>query len=211
MLWCNVAQYVGNNDEYLTAEETFTVTFTARSSKYGCNLPVDVLCASLVCYTDPDGNHQTVPVPQAYLTVGRCVPIDIKPQSCPNPLNIKDKGVLPVAILGTEDFDVTTIDPATVGLSREGVVDENGEPIIVAPLRWAYEDVATPFEGELCDCHTEGPDGRLDLTLKFAAPEVVTKLELEGVPKKETVPLTLWGALHCCGMPIQGSDCVRVQ
>ena len=37
---------------------------------------------------------------------GDGVPIDIKPQSCPNPLNVNSKGVLPVAILGTDTFDV---------------------------------------------------------------------------------------------------------
>ena len=48
------------------------------------------------------------------------VPMDIKPTSCPNPLNKKDKGVLPVAILGTEDYDVTMVDPSSVQLA--GVV-----------------------------------------------------------------------------------------
>ena len=68
------------------------------------------------------------------------VPVDIKPTSCPNPLNVKSKGVLPVAILGTVDFDVSDIDPATVLL--EGV----------PPLRWALEDVATPLGHEPVDC-----------------------------------------------------------
>jgi hypothetical protein len=40
--------------------------------------------------------------------------IDIKPQSFPNPLNVKSKGVLPVAILGTEDFDVSEIDVSSI-------------------------------------------------------------------------------------------------
>lgn len=71
------------------------------------------------------------------------VDVDIKPGSCPNPLNLKSKGVLPVAVLGTEEFDVTTIDPLSILLSREEV--EEG----VAPIRSDYEDVATPFEGEL--------------------------------------------------------------
>jgi hypothetical protein len=62
------------------------------------------------------------------------VPIDIIPQSCPNPLNVKGKGVLTVAILGTEDFDVTEVDPVTVEL------------INVSPLRWALENVATPYK-----------------------------------------------------------------
>lgn len=95
------------------------------------------------------------------------VPVDIKPGSCPNPLNVKAKGVLPAAILGTEDFDVTQIDPASVRL------------VGVLPLRWALEDVATPFEGDKddCgDCMEEGPDGYLDLTLKFEMQEIVAAL-----------------------------------
>ncbi len=145
----------------------------------------------------------------ALLTLEKVVPpiqvfMDIKPQSCPNPVNLKSKGVLPVAVLGTEDFDVTQIDPASVKLSREGVAG-------VSPLRWAYEDVATPFEGELCDCHTEGPDGYMDLTLKFSTPELVEVLELADVAG-ETIPLTLTGNLkeEFHGRAIIGQDCVWV-
>ena len=39
------------------------------------------------------------------------VPIDIKPGSCPNPINVKSKGVLPVAVVGNSSFDVTQVDP----------------------------------------------------------------------------------------------------
>jgi hypothetical protein len=133
------------------------------------------------------------------------MPVDIKPQSCPNPIKLKGKGVLPVAILGTEDFDVTQIDPATVKLSREGV------EVDVSPLRWAYKDVATPFEGELCDCHTLGADGLLDLALKFDVPELVEKLELADMAG-ETIPLILTGNLmeEYDGNPISDGDCVWV-
>jgi hypothetical protein len=41
---------------------------------------------------------------------------DIKPGSCPNPLNLASRGVLPVAILGTEDFNVNDIDPTSIRL-----------------------------------------------------------------------------------------------
>ena len=37
------------------------------------------------------------------------VSIDIKPGSCQSPLNVRSRGVLPVAILGTEGFDVESI------------------------------------------------------------------------------------------------------
>jgi hypothetical protein len=94
--------------------------------------------------------------------------IDIKPQSCPNPVNTRAKGVLPVAILGSENLDVNDIDPTTVRLEGD-----------VEPLRWAIEDVATPFEGskeDAFDCTTEGADGFFDLTLKFNTQEVIAVL-----------------------------------
>jgi len=46
----------------------------------------------------------------------RVVDIDIKPGSDPNCFNNDGKGVIPVAILGSADFDVTQIDPGTVSL-----------------------------------------------------------------------------------------------
>ena len=44
------------------------------------------------------------------------VNIDIKPGSEPNSINNNGKGVIPVAILGSADFDVSQIDPTTVKL-----------------------------------------------------------------------------------------------
>ncbi len=133
------------------------------------------------------------------------VPVDIKPGSCPNPLNPKSKGVLPVAVLGAEDFDVTTIDPATIILTLEGMEDG------VSPLRWALEDVATPFEGELCECHDLNGDGYLDLTLKFDTQELVTMLNL-GDFAGYTLHLILSGNLKedSGGVPFRGQDCIWI-
>lgn len=101
-----------------------------------------------------------------------CAPeidIDIKPTSCPNPLNVGSGGVLPVAVLGTADVDVQNLDPSLLLL--EGVV---------APLRWSIEDVSTPFEGDLqgdcLDCTTAGPDGFDDLVLHFDKKDVIAVL-----------------------------------
>jgi outer membrane protein assembly factor BamB len=131
------------------------------------------------------------------------VAIDIKPGSCLNPLNVKEKGVLPVAILGTSDFDVTQVDPELVTL--EGV----------APLRWSLEDVATPFEPftgkeDAFNCTDEGPDGFLDLTLKFDAQETVAALG--DVNDGDVLVLTLTGNLleEFDGTPIQGEDVVVI-
>ena len=48
------------------------------------------------------------------------VAIDIKPGSDPNSINIWDRGVIPVAIIGTADFDASSVDPATVAFGPAG-------------------------------------------------------------------------------------------
>jgi len=126
--------------------------------------------------------------------------VDIKPQSCPNPLNGKSNGVLPVAVLGTVDFDVSQIDPASVRL--EGV----------APLRWSIEDVATPFEPftgkeDRFDCTDYGADGFDDLTLKFQTQEIVAALG--PVSKGQVLVLTLTGNM-LDGPSFEGEDVMVV-
>jgi hypothetical protein len=49
------------------------------------------------------------------------VSIDIKPGSDPNSVNINDHGVIPVAILGGSDLNVSDIDPASVKLAGMAV------------------------------------------------------------------------------------------
>ena len=128
-------------------------------------------------------------------------PVDIKPGSCPNPLNVKSKGVLPVAILGTGDFDVTTIDLDTVRL------------LDVAPVRSDYEDVGTPFfpllgKEDALDCTELEGDGLLDLSLKFDMQEIVPAIG-EDVVDGEVIVLTLTGNL-LDGTPIEGEDVVII-
>ena len=105
----------------------------------------------------------------AQITISGPVAVDIKPGSCPNPINTKSKGVLPVAILGTESFDVDSIDPESIQL------------IGVSPIRWSWEDVSSPSEPLIgkngaYDCNENGPDGFDDLTLKFKTKEIVSAL-----------------------------------
>ncbi|MFH1313513.1 MAG: FlgD immunoglobulin-like domain containing protein [Candidatus Eisenbacteria bacterium] len=125
------------------------------------------------------------------------VPFDIKPGSCVNPYNTNSNGKLPVAILGTADFDVYDVDPATITL--EGV----------SALRWSYEDVGTPYIGtDVCGCSEEGPDGYMDLTLKFDRPDLTEAMG--DVTDGEIRPLSLLGALYD-GYPIYGWDCVLIK
>jgi hypothetical protein len=145
------------------------------------------------------------------------VSIDIKPQSCPNPLNVKSQGVLPVAILGTDDFDVTNINPDTVTLEGQ------------LALKSAIEDVATPYEPtdktDCLDCITDGPDGYLDLILHFNTQDIINMLENQSLSQEDIelledvttadindgdcVILTLYGELSY-GTPIKGEDSVLI-
>lgn len=77
------------------------------------------------------------------------VPIDIKPGSFPNSINPKSKGKIPVAILTTDSFDATTVDPTTVLFGRTGSE--------AAPVHFALEDV-------------DG-DGNTDMILHFETQE----------------------------------------
>jgi hypothetical protein len=144
----------------------------------------------------------------------RLVPFDVKPGSCPNAFNVKFQGpqaamtadptvfgesVLPVAILGTDDLDVKQIDVESLRL--EGV----------APLRFSYEDVATPVAddpGPSCVCTREGRDGYLDLTLKFSRSEIVSAIS--PVFDGDEVMLTITGAMSD-GTLLAGGDCVLIR
>ena len=112
--------------------------------------------------------------------------VDIKPGSFPNSVNLKSKGVLPVAILGTADFDVTTVDIDTLLF----VGDPNGGTA-VGPLRSAIEDVSG--------------DGYSDLSLKFSTADLV---EL-GALGSETVKGILTGEL-LDGTLFEGMDSIRI-
>ncbi|MHC4219435.1 MAG: hypothetical protein ACYSU7_13395, partial [Planctomycetota bacterium] len=138
------------------------------------------------------------------------VPVDIKPGGCPNPLNVKSRGVLPVSILGTPDFDVSLINIDTVLLTGAG--DGLG---FVAPLEGppgphtVIADTGTPFPGTPCDCHDVSGDGIDDLSLKFRTPEVVAALGLDSIPHGEPLPLVV-GGLLLDGTVFGGTDCVVI-
>lgn len=131
------------------------------------------------------------------MTPALSVFVDIKPQSCPNPVNFKSKGVLPVAILGSDVLDVNDIDYSTVLL--EGVT----------PLRGAYEDVTSlVIDDTDCACTTAAADGYMDLTLKFKTQEILAALG--EVVNDELWMLHLTGNLRD-GTPIEGADCILIK
>jgi hypothetical protein len=152
--------------------------------------------------------------------------IDIKPGSCPNPLNTKSRGVLPVAIIGFPHFDVTTVDPTTVTL-------EGTDPLeAISPLKWEVLDSTQPYGGapEDCfdcfdaddpanfNCDTDGDglndaycgDGIPDLVFYFPTPEVAQISDIASAGYEDCIVLTLRGKTHN-GAPIKGADSVIIR
>ena len=136
--------------------------------------------------------------------------LDIKPGSCPNPVNPRSNGVVSIAIVGSSSFDVTQIDVDSLTLART-----DGGGGIVTPItgnhgpRVQTEDVATPFDGGQCACHELGGDGIDDLVLKFSTPELVEALELASLQRSASVVLTVGGALMD-GTEFEASDCIVI-
>lgn len=119
------------------------------------------------------------------------VEVDIKPGSDPNSFALDDRGLLPVAVLTTGDFDAADVAPATVTLG-----DLNGSDVSVArrpngTLRASLEDVDL--------------DSDLDLVLHFDLETLVAGGDL-GTGTDE---LFLAGET-AGGTPIRGSDAVNV-
>jgi hypothetical protein len=129
--------------------------------------------------------------------------MDIRPGSCPNPLNPRSRGLLPIALLGSPELDVAQIDPATLVLWRED------EGISVGIRRETLEDVAAPADAEPCDCVETGPDGILDLVVKFSMRDLVPTLGLDQASTDEPVRLMISGQL-LDGTVFTTSDCVEI-
>jgi len=77
------------------------------------------------------------------------IPIDIKPGSWPNSLNLRKNGVIPVAVLSTEDFDAITIRTRVARFGPAGAALVHNAP--------HYEDV--------------NGDGIMDLLMHFNSDE----------------------------------------
>jgi hypothetical protein len=53
--------------------------------------------------------------------------IDIKPLTRRNNINPKSHGLIRVAVLSTEEFDATTVDPGSVRFGRQGLMEDGGK------------------------------------------------------------------------------------
>jgi hypothetical protein len=74
------------------------------------------------------------------------VTLDIKPGSDKNPVNSTSKGVIPVAVLGTADFDVTDIDVDTLAFGPGGAAETHGKGHIEDVNDDGYDDLVLHFD-----------------------------------------------------------------
>ena len=125
-------------------------------------------------------------------------------------MNRRSPGFLPVALLGSGDFDVSQVDLTTVVLERAAGIGSSVAPHQGPPgPSPVIADVATPFDGEPCDCHDLRGDGTVDLSMKFLTADVVTQLRLDLLEGGDVVEFVLSGLL-LDQTPFAASDCIRI-
>ncbi|MGB2863336.1 MAG: hypothetical protein WBC05_08430 [Sedimentisphaerales bacterium] len=103
--------------------------------------------------------------------------IDIKPGSDQNSINLKSKGVVPVAVLTTDDFNAATIDPATALFAG------------AEPVRWKLEDVDDDGDDDLMfHFKTQELDLDQDSTEATLKAELLTEVMVSGTDEVRIVP-----------------------
>lgn len=142
----NIAEVQLNFTDGSTEFANFVSSFVALGDNALPSTVGNAVDGNLLTHTT--GGNTVGQVQRLRVTVGFTieVSIDIKPGSDPNSINPRSKGEIPVAILTTDSFDATTVDPTTVRFGPTGTE--------TAPVHSALEDV-------------DG-DGDTDLILHFS-------------------------------------------
>jgi len=103
------------------ASATLTIEVSVNSNTAGTEITNTAKVGGVLPPDQNEGNNTdgaTISVQSEELHLE--IEIDIKPGNESNSVNLKSKGVIPVAILTTSDFDATTVDPSTVRFGQTG-------------------------------------------------------------------------------------------
>jgi hypothetical protein len=151
--------------------------------------------------------------------------LDIKPGQCPNRFKVKREGGAPdsnpdtnmvaqqlgTSVLGN-GFDVTQVDLGSLQLTRAHGNFAPGETLTAVnllPTSIELSDKGTPFIGPVCECHTLGGDGKLDINLEFDEPSIIEAFQLQNVPDGTLFQLTVFGRTGP-GSGFRIKDCIEV-
>ena len=152
-------------------------------------LTLKILAASLVFQVLLFGNLSSAHAQEMTCPPHTPVLIDIKPGEVPNAINLSGKGLLPVALLTTPDFDASLFMPEKehVHLSDASVAMEMG-CVGANPVRWNLDD-------------TNG-DGQLDLVFFFRIQDLNLTMD------STAASLMAHGAYDSGVIHIRGTDSV---
>jgi len=129
--------------------------------------------------------------------------LDIAPRRNPNTIRLNNnRKKVSIAINGTENFDVATIDPESLRLFG------------LEPRRVRFVDRSTPSEGYLnkqnqFDGAVSVPDGHVDLIVRFDRDEFNKQVSAAGASAGTVMKGVLTGLLND-GSKIQGVDFFEV-
>lgn len=141
---------------------------------------------------DPIPGNNTDEITTSVVYVATDMEIDIRPGSERNPMSLRGRGVLPVAILGGTNFDVHDIDVSTV---RFGVDGDDEKP--------AHRRRGHGKRGHIGDINGDGID---DMMLHFKTRGLGIDCSVE---RGDAVTLTLTGELED-GTSFGGEDTVTI-
>jgi len=102
--------------QLLSGDFNITATFVVNQT----NLP---LAGDAAVFRGTISSTDSAPPTMINIISKIRVAIDIKPGSFPNSVNPKSKDVIPVAILTTDTFDATTVDPLSVNFGPNGATE----------------------------------------------------------------------------------------
>jgi hypothetical protein len=118
--------------------------------------------------------------------------IDIKPGSSANPVNVKSRGTIPIAILGSEAFNVVNVDRASLRFGPNGGLPLNG-PGLVDANDDGFVDLVLHFDlqesGITCGMESAKVSGSL-VTGELI--EGVDSIRTEGCNPVATTERSLW-------------------
>jgi hypothetical protein len=134
--------YDGSDYEIFLYERATATTLQLTDNTYNDTLP-QINANGDIIWQGYDGSDSDI-----FLALGIIqVEIDIKAGGNPNTINLKSRGMVPVAVLTTQNFDATTVEPYSVAFAG------------ASPVWWRWVDVDR--------------DGDLDMLFHFRIQELI--------------------------------------